>query len=132
MKGLHVILLKALVPAIATATGRTVYTRAPKDTATYPYIYISDYYQEENGPKNSYQYEVDLLIQVLHKDQTSLTAFYDDIDDILGIINNAVPFALDSPYTVMDCRLNNTSTTEYMSEVGVINAGLIRIQFRIK
>lgn len=132
MKGLHKILLKALVPAIATATGRTVYTRAPKDTAAYPYIYISDIYQEEDGPKNSYQYKIDLLVQVLHKDQTSLDAFYDDIDDVLSIINNAVPFALDSPYTVMDCRLNNTSTTEFMSEVGVINAGLIRVLFRIK
>jgi hypothetical protein len=49
MKGLHKILLKALVPAIATATGRSVYTRAPKDSAAYPYVYISDIYQEEDG-----------------------------------------------------------------------------------
>ena len=56
MKDIRKTLLTGLVPALATATGRTVYTRIPKSTAvTYPYIYIANIYEEEIGPKNRYQ-----------------------------------------------------------------------------
>ena len=133
MKDIRNILLTALVPALATATGRNVYTRIPKAAnVAYPYIYISDIYQEEVGPKTKYQYRLDVLIQIIYQDVDSLVALFTDMDNVLSIVNNAVPFALTAPYKVMSCELNNSTTTEFQTETGTQNVGLIRILFNIE
>lgn len=133
MKDIRNILLTALVPALATATGRNVYTRMPKAiNAVYPYIYISDIYQEEIGPKTSYIYRLDVLIQIIYQDVDSLTGLFADMNNVLSIVNNAVPFALTSPHKVMSCELNNSTTTEFQTETGTQNVGLIRLLFNIE
>lgn len=133
MKDIRNILLTALVPAIATATGRTVLTRIPKAKAqSYPYIYISDIYQEEVGPKTSYQYRLDVLIQVVYQDIDDLGALFTDMDNVLSLVNNGVPFALIAPYKVMSCELNNSTTTEFQTDTGTQNVGLIRLLINIE
>jgi len=133
MKDIRHILLTALVPALATATGKTVYTRMPKAIgAVYPYIYISDIYQEEVGPKTSYIYRLDVLIQIIYQDVDSLTGLFTDMNNVLSIVNNGSPFALTAQYKVMSCELNNSTTTEFQTETGTQNVGLIRLLFNIE
>ncbi|NIA28713.1 MAG: hypothetical protein GWP06_02220 [Actinobacteria bacterium] len=133
MKDLRPILLKALVPALKTATGKDVFSRIPKSkSVTYPYVYISEMYQEEIGSKTSYRYNIDTLIQVIYKDAPGLGNLYTDTDNILGLVNNGSPFALESPYKIESCMLNSTNTTEILTETGIINVGLIRLFFLIE
>lgn len=133
MKDIRNILLTALVPALATETGKNVYTRMPKAIGSvYPYIYISDIYQEEVGPKTSYIYRLDVLIQIIYQDVDSLTGLFADMDNVLSIVNNGSPFALTAPHKVMSCELNNSTTTEFQTETGTQNVGLIRLLFNIE
>lgn len=133
MKDIRKTLLTALVPALESATSKTVYTRIPKAAnVVYPYIYISDIYQEEVGPKTSYMYRLDVLIQIVYQDADSLTGLFTDMDNILSIVNNAVPFTLTAPHKVMSCELNNSTTTEFQTETGTQNVGLIRLLFNIE
>lgn len=134
MKDLHQILLKGLVPALTTATGKTVLSRIPKAKAqTYPYIYISDIYQEEEGPKTDYRYKLDVLVQVVYMDANSLSGLFTDMDNVLSIVKNGVsPFNLDSPYKIVECSLMSSTTTEFQTETGTENVGIIRLLFTIE
>lgn len=127
--------LKALTAALATATGRTVYTKIPKKppfVVTYPYIHISDVFMEEEGTKLDYQYKLQILIEVAHKDEISDGSLFDDMNNVCSIINNSVPFALESPYKVMDCRLVSSTQIEAMTETGMVDVGAIRIVMRVE
>lgn len=134
MKDVRNILLTSLVPAIATATGKQCYTRIPKAAnVTYPYIYISDIYQSETGSKTSYIYELDVLVQIVYQDVSSLTGLFADMDNVLSLVKNGVaPFALSGGYVVMSCELNSSTTTEFETETGTENIGLIRMLFNIQ
>jgi len=134
MKDVRNILLTALVPALKTATGKNVYTRIPKAAnVAYPYIYISDIYQSESGSKTSYKYELDVLVQVCHLDLEDLSALFTDIDNVLSLINNGANLlALANPYKVMSCELGSSTTTEFQTETGTENVGLIRMLYNIE
>lgn len=134
MKDARNALVKALKAALDTACDATVYARMPKSTSiNYPYIHISDIYNDEVGPKDSFQFNYDTLIQVVYKDQSSLVDFYDEIDKVVSTVNNNVPFALDSPFRIMESTLLSTSTTEYEEADGsVLNVAAIRINFFIE
>lgn len=133
MKDIRNILLTALMPSLATATGRNVYTRMPKAAAiSYPYIYISDIYQEEVGPKTSYIYRLDVLIQVVYQDIDDLGALFTDMNNVLSIVNNGPILSLTSPHKVIDCTLNSSTTTEFQTDTGTQNVGLIRLLFNIE
>jgi len=134
MKDVRNILLTALVPALKLATGKNVYTRIPKAAnVVYPYIYISDIYQSESGPKTSYQYELDVLVQVVYQDVEDLGAMFTDIDNVLSIVNNGANLlTLTNPYKVMSCELNSSTTTEFQTETGTQNVGLIRMLYNIE
>jgi len=134
MKDVRNILLTALVPALKLATGRNVYTRIPKAAnVVYPYIYVSDIYQSEFGPKTNYQYELDVLVQVVYQDVEDLGVMFTDIDNVLSIVNNGANLlALASPYKVMSCELGSSTTTEFQTETGTENVGLIRILYNIE
>jgi hypothetical protein len=134
MKDLRQILLTGLIPAIKTATGKDAYSRIPKATGiTYPYIYVSDIYQEEFGSKTGYRYRLDVLIQVIYQDVTTLTGLFTDMDNILGLVKNGVtPFALSGGYKVSECNLNSSTTTEFQTETGTQSVGIIRLLFTIE
>lgn len=134
MKDVRSILLTGLVPALATATGLNVYTRIPKAAGvTYPYIYIAEIYQEEFGSKTEYIYDLDVAVQVVYQDTDSLVGLFGKMDSVLSIVKNGVsPFALTSPYSIVECNLNSSTTTEFQTETGTQNVGLIRLNFTIK
>jgi hypothetical protein len=133
MKDIRAILLAPLLTAINTATGKTCHTRQPKEANIgYPYIYISEFYLSEVGPKTNNEYQADVAVQVCYMDATSLVDMYNDMDDIAGLINHDKPFALASGYEILSCELNNSSTSEFQTETGTLNIGLIRMIFNIK
>ena len=133
MKDIRKILLTALVPALATAIGKTVYTRIPKaSNVAYPYIYISDIYQEEVGPKTSFWYRLDVLVQVVYQDADDLGLLFTDMDNVLSIITNGSILTLTSPYKVISCELNSSTTTEFQTETGTQSVGLVRMFFDIE
>lgn len=134
MKDVRNILLTGLVPALSSATGLNVYTRMPKAAnIVYPHIYISDIYQEEIGSKTDFVYQLDVLVQVVYQDVDDLGVMFGKMDNVLSIVNNGVtPFVLTSPYVIEECSLNNSSTTEFQTETGTQNVGLIRLNFIIK
>lgn len=132
MKDVRKILITGLISAINTATGRTAYTVLPKSAnISYPYTFISDAYQSEVGAKDSFEYEVDVLVQVVYKDVNDLSDLYTDMDNILSIVNNDNPFSLTGGLTILECKLNNSTTTSIQNESGNLEIGLIRIIFNI-
>jgi len=135
MTDVRTILITALVSALATATGRKVYGDMPvqlEGTKVFPRIDIADVLVQEDGPKNSYHYQADVLIEIVHKNLTSMSTMHNDLNNALGIVNNAVPFALASPYSIMDCRLNTVTTSKATADKGLVDVGIIRLIFRIK
>lgn len=136
MKNCKKELLTALVSAIKTALPTmTVRTKMiDADTATnaaYPYIYISDVFQTENGPKDQYFYSIELLIQIVYKDVTSLNDLYTTQNAVLGIFNNPKPFSLTGNFEIMENNLVNSNDIEVKVETGTLNIGLIRMNFDI-
>lgn len=133
MKDLRAPLIKALIPAIKTATGKDAYTRMPKaENIQYPYIQISDIYQEEVGAKTKKEYLLDVLINVVYLDVSSLVPFYTDINNIMSFVDNDEPFPLESPFKILECQLNNSSTTEIEKDTGVENVAAIRLWFYVE
>lgn len=70
------------IPKLVELAGRQVFTKMPKER-TFPYIFLSDFYQKESGPKDSYQYDVELLIQIRHILGLSLKPLLDDMDNVI-------------------------------------------------
>lgn len=130
MKDVRQILYTALVAKLVELTGRQVFTKMPKER-TFPYIFLSDFYQKESGPKDSYQYDVELLIQIRHIGLTSLKPLLDDMDNVMSMITNGSPFALTGDYKIEQCTLISSNDTEILTDTGTENIGLIRINFLI-
>lgn len=137
MKDVSEILLKGLVPALNNAVGLTFYTKVPKYDANgkpldYPYGRVSDVFINENGPKTSYRYSVETLIQVIYADQTSLDPMLTAKDKVLGLVKHGSPFALADPYQIEECRLTNSTHAE-LPDGGdrILDVGIVRVEFII-
>jgi|GEM_PF-2162355 len=126
-------LVTALIADIKTRIpGAQVYTKVPKKKA-YPYIWISDIYQDEDGPKNSYQYNYDVLIQVVYKGESDPSDRYDNQNAILGMVDNASGFALTDDFSIMKTSLiSNSESTDLKTDSGILDIGLIRLGFLIQ
>lgn len=124
-------ILTSLRTAIVTKiTGRNVYTVPPK-SLVYPYVWLSQSFTQEIGPKGKFIYRVELLIQVIHKDLSSLTPLLGDMEKIHEIINNGQDLTI-SGYTVIEINLLNTNRAENLSDSMRLDIGLIRIQVDLK
>ena len=129
------ILLPALKAALQTATGLIVYDSLPiylDGTEKTPCINVSDVYVEEDGPKNKYHYTVNILLEVIHKAQSTMQPMLTSMGAVMGLLNNRAPFTLPAGNEIMDCRLVNSTTTKATTAKGLMDIGLIRIVFRIK
>lgn len=127
-------LIQGLQIALATATGRKVYGDMPiqlEGTKVFPHISISDCLIQEDGTKNAYHYTADVLIEIVHKQLTTMATIHKDLNNALSIVNNAVPFSI-APYQIMDCRLNTSTTTTATVNKELVDVGIIRLIFRIK
>lgn len=124
-------ILTALRTAIVTKiTGRNVYTIPPKDT-TFPYVWLSQPFMTEIGSKAGFIYRMELLIQVVHKDLSSLTPLLSDMQKIHELINNGQDLTV-TGYTVIEMNLLSTNRTRELYESMALDIGLIRIQIDLK
>lgn len=129
-------LLTALIAALKTAMPTmTVRTKLndfdTSSNAAYPYIYISDTYQNENGPKNYHAYDVELLIQVVYKDLTDLATLYTSQNSVLGLFNIPKSLTLTNNFEITETVLINSTDSEIKIDTGILNIGLIRMRFSI-
>ena len=125
-------LVADLKTAMSTMTIRTKLNDFDSsDNSAYPYIYIGNIYQTEVGPKNFYMYEVDLEIQVVYKDQTSLTSLYTTQNSVLGTIDNPKPFTLTNNFEIIETELLNSNDIEIKIDSGTLNIGSIRVKYTI-
>lgn len=129
------ILIPKLTTALISATGRKIYDGMPiqlSGSMVFPCINISDCYIDEDGPKTSFQYKANILLEVIHKNLTSLNTLYSDMNKVKSIITNGNPFALDGIHKIIDCILLNSTTTKASIDRGLVDIGLIRVQFRVE
>ena len=92
MKDVRKPLTIGLITAInAKSTGLTVYTKIPKGDITnpisYPYIFIAEIFDIEDGPKNQFMYQYEVTLQIVYRDLTSKLAMWIVVDKIKQIIN---------------------------------------------
>jgi len=130
-------IVKGLKAAIdAKATGLTVYTKIPKGDATnpisYPYIYLTNIIDSENGPKNQFMYNYDLDIEVVYKNLLDKVAMWDTVDKIKQIINNCEPFTIDDNFKIMAMVLIDTDETEDLVDSQDVDVTRIRVNLDIE
>lgn len=132
MKDVRTSLVTALITAInAKATGATVYTKVPKGVV-YPYIYLTNIVDSEDGGKNQFMYSYDLDIEVVYKDLTEKTAMWETVDSIKEIINNCEPFALTGGFKINSIELIDTDETEDLVDSQEVDVTTIRVNFDIE
>lgn len=126
-----------LIPVIqAKLTGYPVRTKINKpntgDSISYPYVYISEIYQDEEGSKSFPIYSVDLLIQVVYKDLTDLSDLWDDQNAIASIIQNKRDLTLTDDFELMSIEIGQISETEIETDTGILNIGLVRMILKVE
>lgn len=121
--------LKAAIDA--KATGLTVYTKVPK-SASYPFIYIAEIYDTEDGPKNQFMYQYDVTIQLVYKDLTDKSDMWDDVSTIKELITNRSPFAITGGFSIMDATLIDTDETTDLMDSQEVDTTIIRVNFQIE
>jgi hypothetical protein len=133
MKDARQALVTGLHTSLTDACNASVYSRMPKAAdITYPYIQIGDIYDEESGPKDQFLFNYDVLINVVYKDQSSLTAFFADINNVKSTVNNNVPFSIGSDFRIIESTLTTASTTEFEDADGtILNVAAVRVMFYI-
>lgn len=125
-------LVTALKVAIdAKTTGLTFYTKVPKDIS-YPFIYVTDISDIENGPKNAFYYEYDLSIEIVYKDLTDKAAMWATVNSIKEIFCNDAPFTLTGGFEIMQALLTDTTETEDLLNSQEVDTTTIRINFQIE
>lgn len=133
MKDARTSLVAGLHTALTSACDATVYSRMPKTAnIVYPYVQIGDIYDEEVGPKDQFHSNYDVLINVVYKDQSILTNFFSDINNVKSTVNNDEPFTIGSDFKIMESTLISASTTEFEDADGtILNVAAIRMNFYI-
>jgi hypothetical protein len=119
-------LIKSLISAIETKLpARTVYTIPPKDTS-YPYILLNQTDMTEVGAKSNFIYRFEPLIQVIHKDLSTVETLLDDMQEIHEIITHATDDLTITGYDLIEMSLISTNRTTELYEWGRLDIGLIR------
>jgi hypothetical protein len=132
MKDCRTQLITGLITAIdAKSTGLTVYTKVPKSIA-YPFIYLTDIIDNENGPKNQFMYSYDVSLELVYKDLTDKAAMWTAVDKIKQIINNDSPFTITGGFKIMDMTLIDTTETEDLLNSQEVDTATIRVNFNIE
>ncbi len=134
MKDARTSLVTGLHTALETACTATVYSRMKrKADIVYPYVHIGDIYDDEVGPKDSFMFNFDVLINVVYKDQSSLTSFHSEINNVKSTVNNDVPFSIGADFAIVESTLISTSSTEFEDADGaILNVAAIRVNFFIR
>lgn len=121
--------LKTALPALSVTTKKNWFE---DDTNTaYPYIYIGEVNQTEDGAKNFYRYNVEMLIHVVYKDVTDLGAMYTTQNSVLGLITAGKSLTLTNNFEIIDTYFLGSNDIEVQVDAGILNVGLIRVRYDI-
>ena len=132
MKDCKTELITGLITAIdAQSTGLTVYTKVPK-SVVYPYLYITEIIDVEDGPKNQFMYGYDLSMELVYKDLTDKGAMWTAVGKIKGIINNKNPFSIGGNFYIMAMTLIDTTEAEDLLNSQEVDTTTIRVNFDIE
>ena len=107
-----------------------VYTVAPKD-AVYPYIYLHEFFTEETGSKKQYIYEVEFLMEVIHKDLSSIDPILENVEDIFAIFKNYKDIEVEG-YGVIEMNMVSGFDREELNESYKLNIEEIRIKITLQ
>jgi hypothetical protein len=137
MKDCRTPLVTGLITAIAAkATGLTPYTKVPKgdfnNPIAYPFYYITNITDIEDGPKNQFMYSYDLDIEVVFADLTTKETMWTAVNSIKEIINNCVPFTITGGFEIMSMTLISTDETEDLLNSQDVDTTIIRVNFQIE
>lgn len=126
-------LVKALRTEIKKVVSCEVYTKIPRGaTVVFPYVHISDIYQNESGTKSQFRYSYEVLIKVVYNDNDTNTTLWDNMNSILTLFPiGGAPFALEDSYKIEQAELVSASEEEILEDYGFSTVGLIRIKFDI-
>ena len=124
-----VVALKLALPALPVSTKKNWFEN--DSNTAYPYIYIGEVYQTEDGPKNFYRYNVELLIHVVYKDVTDLADLYTSQNAVLGLIKAGKSLTLTNNFEIIDTYLMSSNDIEVQVDSGILNVGLIRVRYDI-
>jgi len=125
-------LITGLKTAIdAKSTGLTFYTKVPKGIS-YPFIYATDIFDIEDGPKNQFMYQYEVSLEVVYKDLTDKTAMWSTVNSIKEIINNCVPFSIGGNFNIMSMTLIETTEGEDLIDSQEVDTTIIRVNFKIE
>lgn len=132
MKDCRTQLITGLKAAIdAKSTGLTFYTKVPK-SASFPYIYVSELYDIENGNKKQFMYQYEVTLQVVYKDLTDKTSMWTAVDKIKQVINNDSPFSITGNFKIMEATLIDTDETIDLIDSMEVDTTIIRLNFQIE
>jgi len=125
---------KQIVIALISKLGEklpavSAYTIVPEKEYSYPYLYVSDIFQNDESNKTTKEYDYELLVQVVHKGLTDKTVLYDNMNSVVSIIENRKDLTLTDDFVCEYLQLISTSEAEIQTDTGIEYIGLIR--FRI-
>ena len=122
--------LKLALPALPVSTKKNWFEN--DSNTAYPYIYIGEVYQTEDGPKTWYRYNVEMLIHVVYKDVIDLADLYTSQNAVLGLINKPQSLTLTNNFEVINSELLSNNDIELQVDSGILNVGLIRVRYTIE
>ena len=132
MKDGRTSLITGLKAAIdAKSTGLTFYTKVPK-SASYPFIYVTDIYDIEDGNKKQFMYQYELTVQVVYKDLTDKSAMWAAVNSIKEIIVKGSPFSISGGFNIMEMTLIDTDETTALIDSQEVDTTIIRMNFQIE
>ena len=133
MKDCRKELIKALITALKTALGTSIkiYTKVPKgdfsNPVAFPFVYITDIEDSEDGTKSQFIYDYRLTIEIVYSGLSDKAVIWETANKVKGIFNNCVPFALGDDLQIMKTEMTGTSESEDLigsMEVDVIRVGV--------
>ena len=89
----------------------TIYTKIPKESATYltyPFIYITDISDIENGSKGSFIYEYNLVIELVYSGINDKTELWGNLSKLKEIVTNCPGISLDGDFKLQSLQLIGT------------------------
>jgi hypothetical protein len=137
MRDCRTSLITALITAISgQSTGLTAYTKIPKgdlsNPISYPFFYITNIADVENGPKTQFMYDYELDIEIVYADVTDKSVMWGVADSIKQLFCNGSPFALTGGFSIMQALLVDTVETEDLLNSQEVDTITIRMRFEIQ
>ena len=137
MKDCRKQLVKALITAInSVSDGVKVYTKVPKGDAgnqvVFPYIYITEITDTEDGPKNKFHYSYSVSIEIVYAALFDKVAIWEMANKIKGLFNICKPFEMEDSFEIMQAAIEGSNEREDLMGSTDVDVLTVRILFLIE